>query len=142
PRLIDLEQPIEHPRYQPPQLRKRQRRRPDFSPAWPPASGTRLPPATAPDDDANPPRCVPGSPQGPLRSYHPSSTVRSDDPPGTPARTPATIPPYHLRQQVVVLPAPVFLGGAKYHPRFRHVRHFAFGPGLHQGPSPLNEQRP
>src|SRR5262249_43311661 len=96
PRLIDLEQPIEHPRYQPPQLRKRQRRRPVFSPAWPPASGTRSPPATAPDDDATPPRCVPGSPQGPLRSYHPSSTVRSDDPPGTPARTPATIPPLPL----------------------------------------------
>src|SRR5437588_2722154 len=71
-RALALQHLVQDPGDEPPHLRHRQCRRPDFFPAWSPASGTRSPTARAFDGDANPPKSAPGSRPSPPPPWHAS----------------------------------------------------------------------
>src|SRR5262245_28971062 len=75
---LALQHPLQYPRQQHPHLRHRQSRRPPFSPARSPTSGTRSPATLGFDGGASPPTSAPASPPSPPPPWPASSIL----PPG------------------------------------------------------------
>src|SRR5262249_57278824 len=78
PRTSPPQPPLQHPRDQPLQLHRRQRRRPFFSRDVSPPSGTTSPSTPMPGGDTTRARSAPHSPPGPPPLWPAASTPRSD----------------------------------------------------------------
>src|SRR4051812_4430775 len=92
-RSVDLEVLLDRSRDQLPQLGRRQRSSPDFSPAASPDSGTTRRAVPGFGGDARRSSSSPDSRPGPPPPWHAGNTLRSGGPPWPRGPTPLTAPP-------------------------------------------------